>query len=297
MNHLYVNGYVSEDYMTMDKDVMRGMTAAGLSGIASDSVMQNLKDWVNWESAEWFPLIEGTELHISTGSAPKPNINWISSSTEYPEVCTLILDYLYSLEGVYMHDYGPKQGEDVLGLVDGWYLDEKGEVTTKLVEDGTYDSWTLYTYQYINDYTTCGRYTALMDTPEGLALLGKSNYKEYQVYDTVTGEYRTAYEKKVYTHENAQGHWFLSNGDASEPYITFVNLPAVYLSEEDSLYATELKTLLTNHISSESAKFITGVRPLSEIPAFQEELKAMGIEDYIAMYREAYSTYMEGIFG
>ena len=299
MNHLYVNGYVSQDYLTMDKDTMRGMTKAGISGIASDSVMQNLNDWGNWESAEWFPLIEGTELHISTGSAPKGMQIWFSSDTKYPELCALIQDYLYTIEGCAMYQYGPSTDDEILNnMVDGWYRNEKGDMTTKLVDDGTYDSYTAYCYQYVFPYTEVPRYSAILDTPEGLEHLKvEKPYKEYQVLDTVTGESRTAYEKKVYDHANAQGHWFLSNGDASEPYITFVNLPAVYLSEEDALYTTELKTLLENHIISESAKFITGVRPLSEISKFQEELKGLGIEDYIALYREAYSTYMEGIYG
>ena len=299
MNHLYSNGYLSPDYLTMDKDTVRGMTKAGLSGIASDSVMQNLNDWANWESAEWFPLIEGTELHISTSSAPKVMYSWASADTEYPEIVALIMDYLYTIEGCAMYQYGPHQDDEILNdMIDGWYRDANGNITTKMVEDGTYDNYSTYAYQYIFPITDVPRYSAILDTPEGLAYLKQDTpYKAYQVYDTVTGEYHTAYEKKVYTHDNAQGHWFLSNGDASEPYITFVNLPNVYLSEEDALYATELKTLLTNHISSESAKFIIGQRPLSEIPAFQEELKAMGIEDYIAMYREAYSTYMEGVFG
>ena len=299
MNHLYTNGYLSQDYLTMDKDVMRGMTKAGLSGIASDSVMQNLNDWGNWVNMQWFPLIEGDELHISSGSAPKVMYNWFSSETKYPEICALIQDYLYTVEGCAMYQYGPHQDDEILNdMVDGWYRNEKGDMTTKLVDDGTYDSYTAYCYQYVYPYTDVPRNSAILDTPEGLAHLKVENpYKEYQVLDTVTGEYYTAYEKKVYTHDNAQGHWFLENGDASEPYITFVNLPSVYLSEEDALYAAELKTLLENHITSESAKFITGIRPLSEIPAFQEELKGMGIEDYIAMYREAYASFMEGIYG
>ena len=297
-NHMYTNGYLSQDYLTMDKDTVRGMTKAGLSGIASDSVMQNLNDWINWESAEWFPLIEGDELHISAGSAPKIMYTWASSTTKYPEIITLIMDYMYTLEGSFIYANGPEQGKDPLNLVDGWYLDEAGNMTTKLVADKTYDSWTAYKYQYIFPITDVSRNSAILDSAEGQAMSGRTEpYKEVQVLDTVTGDYVLSYVKKVYDDTTAQGHWFLSNGKSSEPYITFVNLPNVYLSEDDALYAAELKTLLENHVTSESAKFITGVRPLSEIPAFQEELKAMGIEDYIAMYREAYSTYMEGIFG
>ena len=49
-------------------------------------------------------------------------------------------------------------------------------------------------------------------------------------------------------------------------------------------------------INAESAKFITGTRPLDEIEKFQEELKGLGVEEYVEIYRNAYSSYMDSIF-
>ena len=148
------------------------------------------------------------------------------------------------------------------------------------VEDGTYEGFTSYCYQYIYPYTYVGKDTAILMTEEGREYLGTTEkvVPEHQILDVVTGEYFTAYETAVRDNNTAQGHWFLTNSAASQQYVTTINLPAVYLSEEDALYTTELFSVLENHIISESAKFITGTRPLSEIPAFQEELKAMGIE-------------------
>ena len=300
MNHLYTNGYLSPDYLSLAKDTVRGMTKAGLAGIVSDGTMGSLNDFVNWESMPWFPINEGDEIIISTGTAPKVMQSWASASTQYPEVVALILDLTYTVEGVAIHEYGPKQGEDVLGMVDGWYFkDENYTRTTKLVEEGTYEGFTSYCYQYIFPYTYVGKDTSLLSTPEGLEYLGSSGkvIPTHEILDTVTGEYFIAYETAVRDNNTAQGHWFLTNSAASQQYVTTINLPAVYLSEEDALYATELFSVLENHIISESAKFITGTRPLSEIPAFQEELKAMGIEEYIEMYRNAYATFMAGYFG
>ena len=298
MNHLYTNGYLSPDYLTLAKDTVRGMTKAGLSGIASDATMGSLMDFVNWESMPWFPINEGDEIIISTGTAPKVMQSWASASTQYPELVALILDYTYSLEGAAMYNYGPKQGEDPLGMVDGYYYDEKNTMTTKLVADGTYEGFTSYCYQYIYPYTYVGKNNKILSTAEGRAYLGNdAPVPEHEILDVVTGNTFIAYETAVRDNNTAQGHWFLTNSAASQQYVTTINLPAVYLSEEDALYATELFSVLENHITAESAKFITGTRPLSEIPAFQAELKAMGIEDYIALYEEAYATFMAGYFG
>ena len=297
MNHMYTNGYISPDHVTMDKNTVSGLTKAGVAGIVSAGSMSALNDFQNWDCMPWFPIEEGYDLHISAGSAPTGMQTWASADTEYPEVVALILDYLYTAEGAALYTYGPKEGQDTLGMLDGWIRDKNGALSTKMVTDGVYDNFAEYCYQYVYPFQTVAKATVLLDYAEGLALIDGEPLKEFKVLDTVTGNYISSVQKKVYNHEAAQGHWFLCNAAVSEPYITFVNLPNVYLSEDDALYAAELKTVLETHIVSESAKFITGLRPLSDIPKFQEELKTMGVEDYIAIYREAYSAYMEGIFG
>lgn len=95
---------------------------------------------------------------------------------------------------------------------------------------------------------------------------------------------------------DADGYTRLTVMDAWENNLTKVKLPSVYLSEDEALRATELSTVINEHVTAESAKFITGLRPVEEIPDFKEELKAMGIEEYIDIYKNAYSTYMESVF-
>jgi hypothetical protein len=74
-------------------------------------------------------------------------------------------------------------------------------------------------------------------------------------------------------------------------------LGTVWLSDEQNIEITDLKTVLNSYISAESAKFATGIRPISEIDEFWEELKVMGIERYLEIYKEAYAPYMESVFG
>lgn len=60
--------------------------------------------------------------------------------------------------------------------------------------------------------------------------------------------------------------------------------------------AEELGTLLGDYVTSESVKFITGTRPLSQVEDFQKELEGLGVEEYLEYYREGYASYMDSIF-
>ena len=66
-----------------------------------------------------------------------------------PRVLAYMLDYVYSEEGSVYYHYGPMKGQDPLGLIDGWFINEKGEVSYDEVEDGTYPSATQYLTKYI----------------------------------------------------------------------------------------------------------------------------------------------------
>ena len=299
MNKMYTEGYLSPEHFTMDANTVRGLTKAGNVGVISDFTLGFVPDYTEWETLPWFPINEGDQIVISTNPTYRVANTWASASTEYPEVLALIIDYLYTPEGAIAYFYGPKQGEDDLGLVDGWYYDENGNRTTKLVAEGVYGDYTSYCYQYIFPVSYVASDRTLLNSEKAYEILGKeeASPKSYQILDTITGEHFTAIESKVYSEDNAQGYWFLNNSAVSRPYITTVFLPSVYLSEEDALNAADLKTLLENHIISESAKFITGQRPLNQLEEFQAELKGMGIEEYIALYRDAYADFMASIFG
>ena len=164
-----------------------------------------------------------------------------------------------------------------------------------MVDEGLDDSFEAYAYQYIRSSDNVVFRQLGID--HAFEFAGReSNKKIYEITDSITGETFVASEVTPYTKDNAQGYWFISNSEVSKPHITTVYLPALYMTEDDSLYATELKTVLDNHVASESAKFITGVRPVEEIDAFFEELKSMGVEEYIALYEEAYSSYLATCF-
>lgn len=296
MRTMYEEGLLSKDYFTMDVTTMRGLTKAGVAGAVSDSTMADLDDFTKWECMPWFTIGDTEQVAISCNNNYRVGTLWASSATEYPEIVSLIVDYIYSEEGAALYNYGPMKGQDPLEVLDGWYYDENGTMTCDLVANGTFSSYTTYCYEYVYPYSYVGRTDIAGEGAKKMAGV-EIPVPEYSIMDTILGEEFTATETTVYSHDNASGHWFLSNSAVSRPHITTLNLPAAYLSEEDALRASELASVLNNHITSESAKFITGTRPLEELDTFMDELKQMGIEEYIGMYREAYSDFMALYFG
>jgi len=61
----------------------------------------------------------------------------------------------------------------------------------------------------------------------------------------------------------------------------------IYLGEADRLRAGDISSMFAPHITAEHAKFVTGTRPLSEFNAFRDELRRMGVEEYIRIYANA----------
>ena len=194
------------------------------------------------------------------------------------------------------YTYGPMQGQDPLGKVDGWYYDENGVMTTKQVANGTYADFTTYARQYIRSSDYMGKPSLASAYARELAGLDSDIGTEYTITDAVNGGTVVGLKKDEYSHDNADGHWRLVSIEAVESYLTTVSLPSVYLGEKDVQRVTDLQTVLNEHIRAESAKFITGIRPVSEIDKFFEELKTMGIEDLAEIYKEAYAVFMESTF-
>ena len=119
---------------------------------------------------------------------------------------------------------------------------------------------------------------------------------DYSITDVITGQAINGKAMTTYTHDNADGHWRLVSGDAVESYLTAIRLPAAFVDEEDAIRLSDISSVTDNHIDAESAKFASGLRPLNEIDAFQEELKGMNIEDLLEINRKAYSTFLSGYF-
>lgn len=294
-NTLYNEGLISPDYFTLDQTAARGLMASGVCGVLGDSTLAAIGDaWSSWIALS--PLTSDVNDVAVAAFNPGYSVGqlYASAYTEHPEVLARIVDYMYSDEGALYYNYGPMKGtEETLGMVDGWYYDENNRITTDKVVNGEFTDISEYAYQYIKSYSSApGRFDHYSQTAAAMAGIEFPG-KEMTIVDKLTGAEIPSLIMDVYTDDNNDGHWRITQSEAMIDHLTAVRLPDVYLTAEQNQRVADLSTVINDYVTAESAKFIVGTRPLSELDAYFEELKSLGIEEYIAIYQEAYAPFLE----
>lgn len=287
---LFEEGLVDSRYFsTYSSSTVNSQAAQGKVGVFGGSTLGAVgKDYKDYVSLGPIPMGGNDDCYMTRLSWYTTGKLWASSKTQYPEIVCMIMDFVYSDEGSFLYRYGPKQGEDPLGLLDGWYYDKNGDITYKEVEDGTYANIQDYERQNIYPVDGVGVRPVVVTSGTGENASYKDAVTGKDLYGTVTLNLDI---------DSADNYWHKTCSTTWEPYITAVRLDTVWLSDEENIEITDLKTVLNSYISAESAKFATGIRPMSEIDEFWEELKVMGIERYLEIYKNAYAPYIESVFG
>ena len=290
MNTMYSEGLIPNDYFTLSSATATAMINNGNSGVHGWFTLQYVgDDWADQDLLGPIPMGGNDDVYVSRLSDYTLNTVWVSAKTKYPEVVAMMLDYMYSEEGAMLYMYGPKQGEDPLGIVDGWYLTADGRYTTSMVgDDKPYSLMELYARDYIRPHD----YAGLRVDPITSGTGENITYK-----DAVTGgDYKVIHDRTMTDSSNDE-HWRLETINTWSEYATSIRLPSAYLSADIAADMVDIKTAVNQWINQETTKFITGVRPLSQVDDFFNELKGLGVEEYIAEYREAYANFMEGTYG
>ena len=292
-NTLYTEGLISPDYFTMDQTTARGLIASGVCGVFGDSTIASLGDqWPAWTAISPLTSQWNDTAVASMNNTFNTGMLYASSYTKHPEVLARIIDYMYSAEGSTLYFYGPMKGGDKpLFDVDGWYLDENGKVTTEKVVNGEYTDISEYTYQFIKSYSSApGRYD--LYSAEVFNMAGLPYNGEVRIItDKLTGATIESTVMDVIIDDNNDGHWRTVQSEALVNNLTSVRLPDVYLSAEQNQRVADLSTVINDHVTAETAKFIVGTRPLEELDTYFEELRNLGVEEYIQIYRDAYATF------
>ena len=300
MNTLYTEGLISQDYFTMDKTTARGLMSADVAGVIGDYGLATTQpeDFADWTSV--LPMTIGDDTEVcaaNVANSYQVAKIWANADTKYPEVIAYMLDYIYSPEGSVMYYYGPQKGEDPLEMLPGWYYDENGVITNDEFVAGktSFSDYISWAQEYVYPTLNTGNYADYARYSKELAGLDSAtNTHTYK--DAITGKVVEIVETVDYKDDNADGYMRINTAAVWEGAVTTVKLPAVYMTEEESLRVTELFTVLNDYVNAESAKFITGLRPLEEIEDFWKELEVMGVEEYIELNAEAFGTYMNSVF-
>jgi len=292
MNTFYTEGIIAQDYFSYNDASAKALAVADRCGVYCWWTMEALiDDYMDYVSAKPIPLGDVTkveDIHVSRLSWFSVNQAWASSTTKYPALLAMMMDKMYSDEGAFTYRYGPKKGEDPLGMVEGYYFDEKGNVMTDKVADGTYVGIEIYGRDWLFPSDNVGMRPAVKTSGTG---------ENVPYIDSVTGETYTVFSAQALTDDNIDGHWRLTTINAWSDRATSIRIPKVYQNSEDTATASDIIGACQTLINTETVKFITGQRPLSEVDAFWAELKAMGIETYLELLNTAHGPWLEQTFG
>lgn len=301
MNTLYTEGLVSPDYFTMDTSTARGLITAGYCGVFNDGSMtavaeDSYQDWVALP-----PMTsEYCDNPMDRTNLPyTPFTTYVSSKTDKMDTIVKIIDYVFSPEGGALYSNGPMAGTDLCTqggvTVAGWYYDENGNMQTDALINGSPTSMGNYQYQFIRSHTTAaGRYDKAAEICHQIAGLEyDAEYKE--VADQLTGKSFMALASSDL--EGKDGHWRLTQTEAVKDHLTQVRLPDLFLTAEESQEIADMQTIIKEYVTAETAKFIVGIRPMDQLDDYFEELRKLGIEDYIETHVKAYEGYMTRVLG
>lgn len=281
MNQFFKDGIISEDYFTMDLTSLKAIAEGGKTmfvGIGAPYVIMN-KGWENFYAAK--PLTSDYNDTRQCGIATDIDIGgWvISANTKYPDVCMRLSDWTFTDQAVIYAYNGPyEDSEDTYGMFErGWSIGDDNVITYgDLTREQFLDANDVNFAYGSNHLVGIGRIYYIGEGYGGVSLAKR-----------VAG---LGWEKVEYNMEDGDEHYRATSTLNVLPYaVPMLNKNLLFFPIEVSERLVDLQTLIEGHASTECAKFITGNRPFSEFPAFQEELKALGVEEYVKYYEEAYA--------
>lgn len=222
----------------------------------ADSYISKLKASVpeaKLTAAPWPETADGKALCYSNIASFGTDTTIITSNCKTPEAAAYFIDYLYSAEGSTYLSWGI-EGES--------YEVVNGE---KQMKEGMDDDVAFY------DTTIKQRYTYADPTTIGFPM-----FKTFA--SCILSSKSDSYVEACRT-------W--AQGDASYrmPY-------AVMLNDKQTAIIDDVENTMKDYIRESRQNFIEGKEPLTNYDNYLEQLRLLGVEDYVKIWQECYDAYM-----
>lgn len=287
MNTLYTEGLIAQDFYTMDGTAvnahlsMNNYGAGDGLGVSSILYGNDRLDWVSFPplTSEYNSVVQWpANDYVSNGV-------WaINSQCENIEAAMRILDQFFGDGIVYML-YGPTASdvEHHYGMVEGWNYDEElrqPSFVEQEVENPPYNNENLY------------RNNRTMFT--GGFMLGRAYnvFPASAVVDGVYDEYPVDIPYSAEWYDDTFSFTQYQSWLNLVPYMTDETWPGiVFFTADEQFEIDELTSIIKPIAETESARFVTGDRPLSELDAYFDELDAAGFQDLLQYYKDYYEAY------
>lgn len=278
MNQFYTDGIISSDFYTMSDTKSEALMAEQqigfLTGIGDD--------FTNWYAVQPFTS-EWSETPVCPGPGYFTIGNFVmSSKCEKVEEILRFVDYMYTDEGAVLSSFGPNAitDADILLGFGGWYIRDTRPFSVRYVDVDDAENLGGYGGQW--DYRIknvfCFTSDKIMDRRHI-----EAKCQERAGLEAVGPEFDVTmmdrYARKA-------------NLEVIAPYYTVGYPKIVWMNEEDTVAIADLKIVIEQYIHQETAKFITGTRPLDEFEDYLDELNKLGFQEYQQYYIDAYETYL-----
>lgn len=286
MHTWYTEGLISPDFFTMDRTTDMAQAAEGKYAAWAypmDQVTQDAETVHKYWAVPSLLSANNDVYSVPLSPKTRPGNAVISASTQYPEICAKFMDFFYSPLGMVYGWFGPMAGtEDTLDMVGGWYYNEETNTIDYVdVDNGKFSS--SYTYA-IGTIAACSG--ARMNN-YGDATFDLEKYPSHPAIQMrMAGVEPTVFEKNPDVLADYPLWTAYSTDSFHHAEDTFVT-SYVYFDEETSVAVLDLKTVIQSYVETETAKFITGARSLDEYDSYLNELKAMGVDEYLQYYKDA----------
>ncbi len=285
MKSYYDEGLISRDFFTLETTAVNAQLAEKQNVFscvgAPYNVLPDPADFQQWWGA--YPLTSewNDTAACLAGNYIRTGGMVFSAKTKYPEVCVRFADYFFGNEGgIYKWD-GPCAGtEDCLGMIEGFLYVEDGTSYTR-PDAAKFPSGYAFLASVIAPWggSESFGYRKDIDDPT------RTNYHVMQKMAGVP-EIGTVYDP------NVGDHWYrMGMEDVALPYqqVGYPNI--TWFTADESVEMNEIITVVEPFMKTETAKFITGVRPLDEFDQYLNELKGMGIDTLLGYYVKAYEAF------
>ena len=283
----YDEGLIRDDFFTADDTVIKaqvGENEALIFGSSPYGANPAYESFSRYEALEPLTSEYNAEPIVSNISSLRVGGFVVSAKAEHVDVIMKMADWFFSGLGGFYQWYGPAAGDTEMNLgmenVLGWEVDENGVGTFVATTSGVTANNAAYLLgNIVQDWVVFGNDSCWLGREdEGLVTMANvrqwlAGYQPDEATDMTNGHYHDCYTALEHV----------------GPYVQDDYPSIVYMSEDDSLTVTDLRSVLDGYIEQEIAKFITGRRSLDEWASFQAELKGMGIEELLGYYEAAYT--------
>ncbi len=291
MHTLYEEELIHPDFFTMDQSTTDTFMVEGRNGFIAQAPFLYTDDYEAWwgvmpltseynDTAQW-PINLGA---LSCGSGV------VTTACEEPELAATFLDWFYTFHNLLLSTVGPNNEWDTEYLYDvaGWSFDDQmNQVHADLKG---YNSVAEYIPQVIQlwGYSTLG-----IDIYDG----SLEEYDKNPLTSWMPDEYAATLEDtSVLRHDetycqSGQFHYMMSQKYTLCYHLATEGFPGqVYFDAETATTVTNLGVLLSDYSKAETAKFITGARPLEELDDYFDEMDRLGATELLKYYDDYYQA-------